>query len=197
LLYIIAKIQNDGTLAAKLSARLNFIDPCKKLILVTAHRRENFGKNIQEICQAIASLAERSDVQIVYPVHLNPNIKQPVYEMLANKKNVFLLPPQDYLTFVYLMNLSYVILTDSGGIQEEAPSLNKPVLIMRDETERIEGVLRGVVKLVGTTSAKIISKTKELLENPKEYVNMQKGHNPYGDGKAAERIVTIIREKFS
>lgn len=196
LLYTVAKIQNDKNLSIKLSAQFNFLDPHKKLILVTGHRRENFGKSIQQICQAISVLANRGDVQIVYPVHLNPNIKQPVHEILANKRNVFLLEPLDYIAFVYLMNLSYIILTDSGGIQEEAPSLVKPVLIMRNETERMEGVLSGVVKLVGTTSTKIISATQELLENTQEYANMQKGSNPYGDGKATERIINIIIEKL-
>jgi len=170
------------------------IDPDKKVILVTGHRRESFGDGFLRICQALASLAERDDVQIIYPVHLNPNVKGPVEEHLGRTENIRLIPPQDYLPFAYLMSIADIILTDSGGVQEEAPSLGKPVLVMRDTTERPEAVDAGTVKLVGTDAKLIMSELEHLLNDPKAYEAMSRAHNPYGDGKASSRIVNAILE---
>jgi UDP-N-acetylglucosamine 2-epimerase (non-hydrolysing) len=165
----------------------------RKLILVTAHRRESFGKDLENICYAIKEIAKNNhDVQIIYPVHLNPNVQKPVRQILANVDNVHLINPLDYFSFVWLMNRSYLILTDSGGIQEEAPSLGKPVLVMRNTTERIEGIEAGVAKLVGTDSEKIFSETMKLIEDESMYQSMVKAINPYGDGKASERIINIL-----
>ncbi len=164
-----------------------------KLILVTGHRRESFGEGFENICQALREIAQkRSDIIIVYPVHLNPNVRQPVNKILKNIANVVLIEPIDYEPFVSLMNRSYLILTDSGGIQEEAPSLGKPVLVMRNTTERPEGVEAGVVKLVGTVKDSIVENVFELLDNKDIYEGMSKKANPYGDGKAAERIADIL-----
>uniref|UniRef100_UPI0030091E6F non-hydrolyzing UDP-N-acetylglucosamine 2-epimerase n=1 Tax=Acinetobacter haemolyticus TaxID=29430 RepID=UPI0030091E6F len=169
----------------------------KKLILVTGHRRENFGQGFLNICTALANLAKKyPDIQIVYPVHLNPNVQQPVNELLANIDNVFLIAPQDYLPFVYLMNRSYLILTDSGGIQEEAPSLGKPVLVMRDTTERPEAVEAGTVRLVGTDVNTIENAVMDLLENLITYKTMSEAHNPYGDGTACQQIVDFMKSKL-
>lgn len=164
-----------------------------KLILITGHRRENFGEGFKNICMALKEIAEkREDVTIVYPVHLNPNVQQPVKTILNSKHNIHLIEPLQYEQFVFLMNNSYIILTDSGGIQEEAPSLGKPVLVMRDTTERPEGIEAGTVKLVGTDKHAIINNTLELLDNPSLYDKMSKAINPYGDGKAAERIYRVL-----
>ena len=172
------------------------IDPGRRLILVTGHRRESFGPGMENICRALATLAERDDVQIVYPVHLNPNVQEPVSRILGNAERVHLLPPQDYLPFVYLMDRSYLILTDSGGIQEEAPSLGKPVLVMRDKTERPEAVQAGTSRLVGADSAQIVANATELLDSKPEYDRMARAHNPFGDGHAAERIVERLRREY-
>jgi UDP-N-acetylglucosamine 2-epimerase (non-hydrolysing) len=162
----------------------------KRYILVTGHRRENFGEGFMNICRALKEIAlAHTDIDIVYPVHLNPNVQKPVYEFLANTANIYLIPPLDYLPFVYMMQHSYLILTDSGGIQEEAPSLGKPVLVMRDTTERPEAVEAGTVKLVGTDVAKIVENVNILLSDNSVYNQMSQAHNPYGDGKACERIV--------
>lgn len=158
------------------------------MILVTGHRRESFGEGFEKICTAISKIAADNDVQIVYPVHLNPQVQEPVKRNLAGVKNIFLLPPQDYLPFIYLMDRSYLIITDSGGVQEEAPSLGKPVLVMRDTTERPEAVEAGTVKLVGTDVEKIVTEVEVLLNDPHEYKKMSQAHNPYGDGLASERI---------
>lgn len=174
--------------------RLNFN---KKLILVTAHRRENFGKGLERICYAIEEIALNEDVNIVYPVHLNPNISEPVRLILSELKNVFLLPPLGYDKFLFLMYKSYIILTDSGGIQEEAPSLGKPVLVMREVTERIEGINMSSSILVGTNQQKIVNWVKRFLHNKKLYSKMSKVKNPYGDGKAANRIVKILKRRNS
>ncbi len=162
---------------------------------MTGHRRESFGPGMENICQALATLAQRDDVQIIYPVHLNPNVQEPVSRILGNAKRVHLLPPQDYLPFVYLMDQSYLILTDSGGIQEEAPSLGKPVLVMRDKTERPEAVQAGTSRLVGADSAQIVANATELLDSAPEYEKMARAHNPFGDGHAAERIVERLRRE--
>ena len=167
----------------------------KRLILVTGHRRENFGEGFLNICQAIKEIAfSNANVDIVYPVHLNPNVRKPVNDILCGISNVFLIEPMDYESFIYLMNKSYMILTDSGGIQEEAPSLGKPVLVMRDTTERPEAVEAGTVKLVGTDKERIISESTVLLNNCEIYNQMSKTHNPYGDGLASERIINYLRE---
>jgi len=165
----------------------------KKLILVTGHRRENFGESFRNICFALKKIAiARKDVVIVYPVHLNPNVQLPVKAILGGVANIYLIKPLEYEPFIYLMDHAYLILTDSGGIQEEAPSLGKPVLVMRDTTERPEGIKAGVVKLVGTDKKRIVNDTLKLLDNKKLYKKMSKAINPYGDGKAAERIVRVL-----
>ena len=164
----------------------------KRIILVTAHRRENFGQPIENICHALKELASRGDVQIVYPVHLNPNVQDPVNRILKGVRGVTLLPPLDYLPLVHLMKRSTLILTDSGGIQEEAPSFGIPVLVLRETTERPEGVEAGTLKLVGTETSHIVQEAKRLLDNESEYSKMAKASNPYGDGHAAERIVEAL-----
>lgn len=170
------------------------IDSDKKLILVTGHRRENHGQGFINICEALKEIAiTNSDTQIIYPVHLNPNVQKPVYELLDEIENVNLIAPLSYPAFVWLMNQSYLIITDSGGVQEEAPSLGKPVLVMRNTTERPEAVDAGTVILVGTDKSRIVNETKKLLNNQSAYENMSKLHNPYGDGKACKRIVEYIQ----
>ncbi len=169
------------------------IDNEKRLILVTGHRRENHGEGFINICTALKRIAiEREDVQIIYPVHLNPNVQKPVYELLSDQENIKLITPLSYPSFVWLMNKSNLIITDSGGVQEEAPSLGKPVLVMRDTTERPEAVEAGTVLLVGTDTNKIIRETDRLLNDKKSYDTMSRLHNPYGDGKACQRIVDFI-----
>lgn len=164
----------------------------KRLILITAHRRENFGEPIENICHAIKQLASRADVEIVYPVHLNPNVQEPVNRILKGEPRVTLLPPLDYLPLVHLMKHAALILTDSGGIQEEAPTFGIPVLVMRETTERPEGVEAGTLKLVGTETARIVDEATRLLDDPAAYAAMAKAANPYGDGHTAERIVEIL-----
>lgn len=170
----------------------HFIDFSKKIILVTGHRRESFGKSFENICYALKEISERKDVEIVYPVHLNPNVRKIVNRILKGVKNIHLIEPLDYPYMIWLMNKAYLILTDSGGIQEEAPSLGKPVLVMRKVTERVEGLKAGTAKLVGTDKEKIVRETLELLNNKKKYEKMAKAVNPYGDGKASQRIKSII-----
>ncbi|HEX2989451.1 MAG TPA: UDP-N-acetylglucosamine 2-epimerase (non-hydrolyzing) [Anaerolineales bacterium] len=164
----------------------------KRLILLTAHRRENFGKPIEDICQAVGTLASRGDVEIVYPVHLNPNVQEPVNRLLKGVPHVTLLPPLDYLPLVHLMKQAALILTDSGGIQEEAPAFGVPVLVLRETTERPEGVEAGTLKLVGTETDRIVREATRLLDEPLAYAKMAKSANPYGDGHAAERIVQAL-----
>jgi len=179
----------------KFSSTFSILD--SQFILVTAHRRESFGKGFINICEAIKELAIKyPKIKFIYPVHLNPNVKRPVKEILSNIKNIFLIEPLEYLEFVYLMSKSYLILTDSGGIQEEAPSLGKPVLVMRDITERVEALEAGTVKLVGTDKSRIIKEVSRLIEDKNEYDKMSKAVNPYGDGKASERIAKFLKEKF-
>ncbi|APR71774.1 non-hydrolyzing UDP-N-acetylglucosamine 2-epimerase [Acinetobacter haemolyticus] len=197
LLQVKTKVEQEQQLIKTFEQEFSFLDKSKKLILVTGHRRENFGQGFLNICTALANLAKKyPDIQIVYPVHLNPNVQQPVNELLANIDNVFLIAPQDYLPFVYLMNRSYLILTDSGGIQEEAPSLGKPVLVMRDTTERPEAVEAGTVRLVGTDVNTIENAVIDLLENLATYKTMSEAHNPYGDGTACQKIVEYIKSKL-
>ncbi|HLB42242.1 MAG TPA: UDP-N-acetylglucosamine 2-epimerase (non-hydrolyzing) [Gammaproteobacteria bacterium] len=186
-------IASDIEITFKMNKQFPFLEDSRKLILVTSHRRENFGEGLQQICHALLNLSLRGDVQIVYPVHLNPNIQEPVSKLLSGRKNIYLLEPQDYLPFVYLMMKSYLILTDSGGIQEEAPSLGKPVLVVRDTTERPEGIKAGTAKLVGTDAFTIINKVEELLDDNELYETMSTAINPYGDGKAAQRIVERLQ----
>lgn len=176
--------------------KFDFLDSSKKLILVTGHRRESFGQGFENICNALSTLADRSDIEILYPVHLNPNVKGPVHNALASHSNIHLIEPQDYPSFVYLMNRSHIILTDSGGVQEEAPSLGKPVLVMRDTTERPEAVKAGTVKLVGTDICKITHETCRLLDELKHYQTMAEAHNPYGDGTAAQQILEAIQHAY-
>ncbi|GAA5632044.1 UDP-N-acetylglucosamine 2-epimerase [Acinetobacter calcoaceticus] len=194
LLQVKQKVEQDQTLVSQFQKQFSFLGVNKQMILVTGHRRENFGQGFLNICQALANLARKyPDIQIVYPVHLNPNVQQPVNALLAEIKNIYLIAPQDYLPFVYLMNRSYLILTDSGGIQEEAPSLGKPVLVMRETTERPEAVEAGTVRLVGTEVDVIENAVGDLLENLKTYTVMSEAHNPYGDGTACQQIIDFIK----
>lgn len=182
------KLQQD--IINDISSKGYQIQELKKYILVTGHRRENFGEGFLNICKAIKAIAmSHPDMDIVYPVHLNPNVQKPVFELLAEINNVHLIAPLDYLPFVYMMQHSYLILTDSGGVQEEAPSLGKPVLVMRNTTERPEAVEAGTVKLVGTEVQSIVDNVNLLIENQSLYNKMSQAHNPYGDGKACERVV--------
>lgn len=197
LLDVVNKLQNDAQLQKRYEKDFDFLKSGRKIVLVTGHRRESFGGGFERICQALADIAEAfPDVDVVYPVHLNPNVREPVERILSNISNVHLIEPLDYLPFVYLMNRSNIILTDSGGIQEEAPSLGKPVLVMRDTTERPEAVAAGTVKLVGTDNQKIFSELSELLTDQAAYERMSFAHNPYGDGKAAQRISSVLIEKL-
>lgn len=188
---VVSRIENDTVLAQDLATRIP-LDPTRKMILVTGHRRESFGGGFERICGALRRTAQRQDVEIVYPVHLNPNVKGPVEALLSGLPNVHLIEPQDYLPFVYLMHRSTLILTDSGGVQEEAPSLGKPVLVMRDTTERPEAVEARTVRLVGTDEDLIVSSVEQLLDDQAAYEAMSFAHNPYGGGRAARRIVEAI-----
>ncbi|MEN6532120.1 MAG: UDP-N-acetylglucosamine 2-epimerase (non-hydrolyzing) [Bryobacteraceae bacterium] len=172
------------------------LDPSRKLIVVTAHRRESFGADFERICSALARLAQRPDVQIVYPVHPNPNVREPVYRHLGKLPNVILSEPLDYVAFVDLMRRAEILLTDSGGIQEEGPSLGKPVLVMREKTERPEAVAAGTVRLVGADEDLIVNEATRLLDDPAAYARMSRVHNPYGDGRACERIEGVIDSFF-
>lgn len=189
LLEVTRKLDTNPTLANELAANFPMLDSSKRLILVTGHRRESFGEGFERICQALVETANNHpDAQILYPVHLNPNVREPVNRLLKNVENVHLIEPQDYLPFVYLMNRAHIILTDSGGIQEEAPSLGKPVLVMRDTTERPEAVEAGTVQLVGTDANTITNELTRLLTDQHAYDAMSYAHNPYGDGNACKRI---------
>lgn len=192
LLDVVKKIESDFELKAGLEQQFAFLNPEKRVILVTGHRRENFGKGFEEICAALARLAARDDVELVYPVHLNPNVQEPVRRLLGGLSNVHLIEPLDYLPFVHLMDRSHLIITDSGGVQEEAPSLGKPVLVIRNTTERPEAVEAGTVKLVGTDAEKIVQEATRLMDDPAAYEGMAFAHNPYGDGFAARRIVDAL-----
>ncbi len=189
LLAVVGRIRQDGDLRQALDRQFGMLDPAKRLILVTGHRRENFGAGFERICQALADLSARGDVEVLYPVHRNPNVQEPVRRILGHLPNVHLIDPVEYLPFVYLMDRSHLIITDSGGVQEEAPSLGKPVLVMRDTTERPEAVDAGTVRLVGTSRETIMEEATALLDNKGQYERMARAHNPYGDGRAAERIV--------
>lgn len=195
LLSVAERLRGEGALAKRMEAEFPFLDPSKKLILVTGHRRENFGEGFERICHALAEIASlRPSAEILYPVHLNPNVQKSVRRILGtgSRRNTHLIGPVDYLPFVYLMMRSHLILTDSGGIQEEAPSLGKPVLVMREVTERPEAVMAGAARLVGTDREKIVAETLRLLDDPEAYRSMSAAYNPYGDGKAAERIADFL-----
>ncbi|WP_342322760.1 UDP-N-acetylglucosamine 2-epimerase (non-hydrolyzing) [Kosakonia sp. BYX6] len=194
LFWVRDSVMNDPSRYEELAARYSFLDTNKKLILVTGHRRESFGLGFEQICHALAEIATEHDgVQIVYPVHLNPNVSEPVNRILGHVENIFLIEPQDYLPFLWLMNHAWLILTDSGGIQEEAPSLGKPVLVMRDTTERPEAVDAGTVKLVGTDRQRIVEEVTHLLYNNDAWQAMSRAHNPYGDGQACGRILHALK----
>lgn len=197
LLQVDERLNEDAFLASRMDAMFPFLDADRRLVLVTGHRRENFGEGFERICAAIAAIAGREDVQIVYPVHLNPNVQEPVKRHLSGLGNVHLIEPLDYLPFVHLMRRCHLILTDSGGVQEEAPSLGKPVLVMRDTTERPEAVDAGTVRLVGTDHNRILADVGRLLDDAGAYAKMSEAHNPYGDGKASARIAALISERFS
>lgn len=199
LFLIIKKIDQDKNLKERISTvlnnALNFNIEKEKFVLITGHRRENFGTGFINICKAIRGLAlKNKNIKFIYPVHLNPNVQKPVYELLSDLDNVNLIPPLDYEVFIYLLKFSYLVLTDSGGIQEEAPSIGKPVLVMRDTTERPEAITAGTVKLVGSSTNKIISKVSELLENESIYKEMSKSQNPFGEGDASTQISRAIME---
>ncbi len=193
LLDVVKKLEATDGFQKRFAEQFDFLDVNRKLILVTGHRRESFGGGFERICRALHDTAVRHpDTQIVYPVHLNPNVREPVNRLLSDIDNVHLIEPLDYLPFVYLMNRAHLILTDSGGIQEEAPSLGKPVLVMRDTTERPEAVDAGTVKLVGTDVARIVEELHTLLTDSAAYEAMSYAHNPYGDGKACQRILNAL-----
>ena len=197
LLYIAGRIEAEPALHERLAARYPFLDAARRLILVTGHRRESFGDGFQRICDGLAQIARRGDVQVVYPVHLNPNVQQVVTERLRDVPNIHLIPPVEYADMVYLMRRAAVIVTDSGGIQEEGPALGKPVLVMRDVTERPEALATGVVKLIGTDPGLMQAEVAALLDDPAEYARRAVPVFPYGDGQAAGRIVEAIARYFS
>jgi UDP-N-acetylglucosamine 2-epimerase (non-hydrolysing) len=195
LLTVVDNIEKNAELSVQFNEKFSFINEKRKFILVTGHRRESFGQGFENICQALANIAsDRPDIDIVYPVHLNPKVQEPVNRLLSRFSNIYLIEPQDYLPFVYLMYKSHIIVTDSGGIQEEAPSLGKPVLVMRDTTERPEAVEAGTVKLVGTDSISIASESMKLINDEAYYDSMSFAHNPYGDGNACKKIANAIKE---
>lgn len=180
------------SLQSEMEKQFSFLDRKKRLILVTGHRRENFGTGFEQMCDALRRISELDDVEIVYPVHLNPQVQEPVNRILSDCSNIHLIAPQDYLPFVYLMTKAHLIITDSGGIQEEAPGLGKPVLVTRNTTERPEALDAGTIKLVGTDSDTIYLEAKKLLDSDQHYENMSRAQNPYGDGHAAEKIVRYL-----
>lgn len=194
LLEVAERLRNDVTLASDIAARFPFLPPQRQMVLVTAHRRENFGAGFERICLALRDIAEQRDIDIVYAVHLNPNVQEPVRRILGDCPRVHLVEPQDYLPFVWLATRCHFVLTDSGGIQEEAPSLGKPVLVLREVTERPEAVDAGTVRLVGTDRERIVSEALRLLDDPDAHARMAQAHNPYGDGRAAARIATIVAD---
>lgn len=196
LLDVMKRLDEDQELYARAAEPGAFLDPARKLILVTGHRRESFGGGFERICQALMEVAQQHpEVDIVYPVHLNPNVREPVNRLLSGIGNVYLIEPLDYLPFVHMMSRAHIILTDSGGIQEEAPSLGKPVLVMRDTTERPEAVAAGTVKLVGSDTANIVRELNKLLLDQEAYKTMSFAHNPYGDGRACQRIIDTLLGK--
>ena len=191
--WVADRLTNDDNLRRQVDAQLPALDPARRLLLVTGHRRENFGDGFDAICSALASLAQRDDIDIVYPVHLNPHVQGPVHATLGHLANVHLIAPLDYLGFVRMMQRAHVILTDSGGVQEEAPSLGKPVLVMREVTERPEALAAGVVRLVGTSQARIVDSVTSLFDDPAVWQSFSQVCNPYGDGQASQRIVSCLQ----
>jgi UDP-N-acetylglucosamine 2-epimerase (non-hydrolysing) len=195
LLFSVNKVNSEGFNDSEIESLKQLINASKRLVLVTGHRRENHGQGFINICESLKQIAlENPDVEIVYPVHLNPNVQKPVYELLKGIDNIKLIAPLSYPAFVWLMEKSYLIITDSGGVQEEAPSLGKPVLVMRNTTERPEAVDAGTVILVGTDKEKIVSETNKLLTSNKLYDSMSMKHNPYGNGKACQIIVETVSD---
>ena len=190
--WVSERIESDPARATALADQFPFLDPDKRLILVTGHRRENFEGGLERVCKGLVEIAARGDVQVVYPVHLNPNVQKTAQEILSASEDVFLIPPQDYVPFVYLMRNAHLIVTDSGGIQEEAPVLGKPVLVTRDTTERPEAIAAGTGRLVGTETATLIAAVNELLDSDSAYAAMAHAENPFGDGHASERIVNRL-----
>lgn len=195
LLQVVQRIERTPALQQRFAKQFAFLsgNNRRRLILVTGHRRENFGDGFEQICHALADLSRRDDIEIVYPMHLNPNVREPVNRLLADLPTVHLIEPLEYLPFVYLMNRAYLIITDSGGVQEEAPSLGKPVLVMREVTERPEAVDAGTVRLVGTDRARIVQEASRLLDDSEAYYAMSRAHNPYGDGAASARIIQEVK----
>jgi UDP-N-acetylglucosamine 2-epimerase (non-hydrolysing) len=193
--WVAARLDSDPALSARFAAAFSWLDPTRRLVLVTGHRRENFDGGLARVCEALARLAARGDVQIVYPVHLNPTVQETATAVLANSPAVHLIPPLDYLPFVYLMRRAHLIVTDSGGIQEEAPGLGKPVLVTRDTTERPEAITAGTARLVGTDSAALVAAATALLDDPRAHAAMAQARNPFGDGKASARIVARLLEE--
>jgi UDP-N-acetylglucosamine 2-epimerase (non-hydrolysing) len=192
LLATTAMIDRDADLQSSLAAQFPFLEANRRLLLVTGHRRESFGDGFAAICAALRRLSQRPDLDIVYPVHLNPSVREPVLGTLANQRHIHLIEPLDYLPFVYLMQRAYIVLTDSGGVQEEAPSLGKPVLVMRDVTERPEAVAARTVRLVGANEERIVASVTDLLDNRAAYDRASRRLNPYGDGHATERIMAAL-----
>lgn len=193
LLLTVDKLQRQPQLQARMNDSFAFLRSGSRMILITGHRRESFGEKFKNFCRALILLAERyPEVELVYPVHLNPNVREPVYALLSSVANIHLIDPQEYLPFVYLMVRSYLIITDSGGIQEEAPALGKPVLVTRDTTERPEALAAGTARLVGTETDSIVQSASELLDDEAAYLHMSQAHNPYGDGHASQRIAAIL-----
>lgn len=194
--WVKSKLETNSMLERKLSKKFPMIDETRKMILVTAHRRENIGSGIENICKALDLLSQKyPTVDIIFPVHLNPKIQKTVFKSLGHRKNIYLIKPQEYIPFIYLMTKAYLILTDSGGLQEEAPSLQKPVLLMRNETERSEAIDAGTAKLVGSRSVNVLREVERLLNNLDDYNSMAQAINPFGDGQASKRIRTIIEER--
>lgn len=193
--WVAARLESDPALSASFASTFSWLDPARRLILVTGHRRENFEGGLARVCEALARLSARGDVQIVYPVHLNPKVQETANAVLRGSDGVHLIAPQDYLPFVYLMRRAHLIVTDSGGIQEEAPGLGKPVLVTRDTTERPEAIAAGTARLVGTDTEAIVAAATELLDSPAAHARMAQAANPFGDGRAAGRIVARLLEE--
>ena len=199
--WVVEKINKDSkrkkSIIEFLSKHINFDLDKNQFILITGHRRENFGKGFINICEALSELAIKfPDIHFIYPVHLNPNVQNPVNSILSEFNNIHLIKPLDYEPFIYLLTKCYLVLTDSGGIQEEAPSIGKPVLVMRDVTERPEAVKAGTVKLVGADKTNIVIEVSQMIENAERYISMSQSHNPYGDGKASKRIIAHIKREL-
>lgn len=191
--WVAARLEGSDSLKARLNEQFPFLDESKRLLLITGHRRENFDGGLERVCRALAEIGKRPDVQIVYAVHLNPKVRRVVWDVLADCPSVHLIEPQDYLPFVHLMNRAYLIVTDSGGIQEEAPGLGKPVLVTRDTTERPEAIAAGTARLIGTSQEALITSVTELLDDREVYEAMAQARNPFGDGDAAKRITERIK----